>query len=134
MDRKRKGTLNRALVGVILLGGMLVAGLVCAASLSRHHSAMAADLEEAAWAALSEDWDTAQTLATTTRQKWRKSQSLITTVADHRPMDEIQALLDWLPVYLARRDPGEFAAVCAELSSRLSTLAQSHQLNLQNLL
>ena len=133
MDRKRKGTLNRALVGAVLLCVLLAAGLACSLGLDRHHRALAADLEDAAWAALSENWDTARTLADATRQRWRGSWALVTTVADHRPMEEIQVLLDQLPIFLARRDAGEFAATCAELSARLSTLAQSHRLNLQNL-
>ena len=83
-------------------------------------------LEQAAEAALSEDWETAEALAEQTGVRWVQHRKRAAAFADHEPMEEIDALFAQLEVYRSAQDAVSFAAVCKLLSCQLQALGDAH--------
>lgn len=134
MDRKRRPKLSRELIGAGLLLGLLIFGLGCSFAMPRSHARLARQLDDAGWAALSEDWNTALTLSADAREDWNRRWKAVAAVADHSPMEEIDTLFRQLSVYGALRTGEDFASICAALSARVAAMGDSHKLSWWNLL
>jgi len=134
MDRKRKPKLNRELIGFFLLAALLLSGLLSSFTMTRCSARLAGQLDDAAWAALSEDWDAAVSLSNAARTQWQAQWKLVAAVSDHSPMEEIDALFRQLSVYAALRESGDFAATCGSLSVHVTAMGDAHRLSWWNLM
>ena len=121
-------------IGVALLAVLLVAGLLAAAWMGQLHGESAAALEQAARAALEEDWHAALTLEDAAKRRWEKSRKATAALADHSPLENIGFLFAQLEVYGALRDQGAFAACCVELRMQLLALEDAHRAAWDNIL
>lgn len=134
MDRKRTPKLSRELIGFVLLAALLLSGLLSSFAMTRCHSDIARHLDDAAWAALSEDWDAAITQSTAARAQWQAQWKLVAALSDHSPMEEIDVLFRQLSVYAALRESGDFAATCGALSVHVTAMGDAHRLSWWNLM
>ena len=132
MDRKRKQLPGRELIGFILLGVLLVAGLAVSNLLRGQHEALSGQMEDAAWYALSADWDRAKQTTADAQARWQENWNLWAAFQDHSPMGEVDRGFSQLAVYVG--DPVQYAAACRELAQELQTLADTHRLSWWNLL
>lgn len=133
MDRKI-GTLNiRELTGFFLLTLLLLAGLISSWYMGRQHTAMAGQLEDCAWLALSGQWENARTAADEVKKHWEQNWSLRAALADQTPMEEIDALFAELTIYGAAGERTDFADTCAALASRVDAIGNAHRLSLWNI-
>ena len=130
----RKGSLIREVLGFVLLAVLLLAGLLSAWEMSTTHYSISRQVEEAAWFALAEDWEAARTAAAGAESRWQEHRNLSSLLADHTPMEQIDALFARVGLYSAARDTAEFAAACAELSRYVKAMGDAHRLSWQNLL
>lgn len=126
--------MRRLWLGVALLLLLFGIGLWAAATMDNIHQPIAALLDQAAEAALHEDWETAAALALDARGEWEDHWSMTAAVADHNPMDEIDGLFAQLPVFAREEEKADFAATCAQLSQLTQAMGNAHSLNWWNLL
>ena len=120
--------------------GLLILALLYAGSLLIHHSLrfihepISQDLEQAAHAALQEDWSTALNMARRASARWYQFHRFTAAFADHTPMDELDQLFAQLPVFAQERENPHFSATCLELSTLARAMAESQGLSWWNLL
>ena len=133
MDRKR-GMKLQNLAGPLLLLMLLLAGLLGSWQPGRQQEAVARQLEDCQWLALSGQWQQARQGAKQAETDWNSRQSLWQALDDHRPMEEIDALFGRLSAAAAAGEREEFAQNCAVLSRRIRTMAEGRQLRWWNVL
>lgn len=126
--------MKRFWVGVGLLGAMLILGIWTGQRMIRSPMPCAQDLEQAAAQAMAEDWTAAGALSDRARETWEQNRKFSASVANHRVMDEIDALFRELEIYRAREETAAYSAECMYLAERLRDLGNSFRLNLWNLL
>ncbi len=100
----------------------------------RIHKPIAQDLEDAAQAALAEDWDRANALFSRAERSWEKRHGLTASLADHSPMDEVDMLFAELKVFAQEQETVHFAATCRSAAQMAQAMAQAHTLTWWNLL
>ncbi len=126
--------MKRLWIGISILALLLVCSYLIHASMAHIHTPIAQTLEQAANAALKEDWATAEQLAHTAAARWSRYHRFTAAFADHTPMDELDGLFAQLPVYAQQRENPHFSATCKQLSFLAAAMAESHRLSWWNLL
>lgn len=126
--------MKRLWIGLSILALLLTGSFLIHAALARIHNPIAADLEQAAAAALNEDWATALDLAQHATVRWEKFHHFTAAFADHTPMDELDGLFRELKIYAGMRENPHFSATCTHLSFLATSIAESHRLSWWNLL
>ena len=129
----RKGRIGRESIGLGLLVVLLFLGLYTSWDMGRTHDAISRQLEDAAWFALSEDWEKARTAAAAAESSWQAHRDLSLLLADHTPMEEIDSLFARIGICSAARDSKEFSIHCAEASRKVQAMGDAHHLSWQNL-
>ena len=126
--------MKRIWIGIILLTILLMAGFWISGFMTQAHKPVAQDIRRAGNLALADQWDSAQILVQQSQAQWKKKWPVTAAIADHEPMDEIDALFAQLDTYAAARDGIGYSAVCAHLSSLLDAISHSHRLTWWNLM
>ena len=126
--------MKRIWIGIILLVVLLGAGFWISGFMGQAHLPVARDLRRAGELALEEQWGPAQAFAKRGKDQWEEKWPMIAAIADHEPMDEIDALFSQLEVYAEAREAVPYSTACAHLASLLEALSQSHSLNWWNLM
>jgi hypothetical protein len=91
-------------------------------------------LRQAAEKALADDLDGAIPLGTAAKKRWEQRWFFTAAIADHGPMDEVDALFAEMEIYAATGEAPHFAACCRELSQRLEAMADAHRFSWWNVL
>ena len=126
--------MRRIWIGIILLGVLLAGGLWISDFMAQNHSPMAQDLHRAGELAEMDQWELAQAYARRAQDRWEEKWPVTASVADHEPMDEIDALFAQLEIFSQSRDATAYRAVCAHLGSLLEAISQSHSITWWNLM
>ena len=126
--------MKRIWIGVILLSVLLVTGFWLSGFMKEAHLPVAQDLRRAGELALEEQWERAEAYASRGQALWKKKWPVTAAIADHEPMDEIDALFAQLEVYAEARDQVAYTGLCAHLASLLDAISQSHRLKWWNLM
>jgi len=130
----RQGRIGRETAGAVLLAALLLLGLLTAWDMESTHRQVARQLEDAAWFALTEDWEKARTAASGAENDWEVHRDLFSLLADHTPMEEIDSLFARLDICSAAGNYGDFAIFCAEAARKVEAMGEAHRLTWQNLL
>ena len=126
--------MKRIWIGIVLLLVLLMAGIGISAFMEESHLPIARDVRHAGALAMESQWGPAQAYANRGLKQWEKKWPVTAAIADHEPMDEIDALFAQLKVYAAAKDAPAYTAACACLASQLEALSQSHSFNWWNLM
>ena len=126
--------MKRIWIGIVLLAVLLAAGFWLSGFMKEAHLPAAQDLQRAGELALEEQWGPAQAFAKRGQDLWKKKWPVTAAIADHEPMDEIDALFAQLKTYGKTRDPEPYSAVCDHLGSLLEALSQGHRCKWWNLM
>ena len=126
--------MKRLWLGVALLTALLALSLAAQAATSRIHDPIAKDLEQAADAALAEDWEQADRLYSQARELWQRCHRATAAIADHSPMDELDMLFAELRVFAREREAVHFAATCRSAAQMAQAMAQAHSFSWWNFL
>ncbi len=126
--------MKRLWLGVALLAVLLAASIAAQAVTGRIHEPIAKDLEQAADAALAEDWEQANLSYRRARDAWQRCHGATASVADHSPMDELDMLFAELQVFAREREAVHFAATCRSAAQMAQAMAQAHSLTWWNFL
>lgn len=121
-------------LGVAILLLLLLSGVLTTAAFCRIHPPLQETLDSAAAAALEGDWTKATFFANTARSRWEKYRSLTAAVADHAPLEEMDAAFSVLETYAQLGWWGEFAALCTQLAQMADAMAESQAFVWWNLL
>ena len=124
----------RGWFGAVILLVFLGLGFVAADRMEKAHQPTEKLLKQAAEATLSGDFDKGVTLGMEAKRQWERHWNGTATVADHSPMDDVDALFAEMEVYAAAKEEPHFAACCLELSKRLKAMAEAHTFNWWNVL
>lgn len=131
---EKRDSLKRLWFGVGLLTVILVLGILLSGVMERSNKECSALLHRAADSALEENWETAGNFLETAKEKWQKNWAVIAALADHQPMDEIDALFAELETYALSRDAVNFGGTGTHLASLLDAMSRSHKFTLWNFL
>ena len=126
--------MKRIWIGIILLTVLLGAGFWTSNFMDRTHNPIAQDIRRAGNFALEERWSTAQACSKRGQARWEKKRPVTAAIADHEPMEEIDALFAQLDTYAKTEDEVAYSALCAHLASLLEAVSQSHSLTWWNLM
>lgn len=124
----------RGWFGLGILIVFLILGIGVTAAMNSAHNSTEALLVEAAEQTLNGSFDRAVTLGLEAKTQWEDHWNGTATVADHSPMDEVDALFAEMEIYAKAEEKPHFAAVCRELSRRISSFADAHRFSLWNIL
>ena len=120
--------MKRLYIGITILLFFLVAGILLTCSFRRIHAPLAQTLENASQAAMDGNWENALSLAESARGRWETYRNFTAAVADHEPLEEMDALFSQLTVYGKLRLHVEFADICAKLSQMAAAMEESQKL------
>ncbi len=126
--------MKRLWIGLILIALLLAGGYFIRTALLNIHASISDELEQAATAALQEDWPTALRLARYASGRWQQYHRFTAAFSDHSPMDEMDRLFSQLAAFAQQRENPHFSATCKELSVLARAFAESHRLSWWNLL
>lgn len=121
-------------VGIALLAALLGLSLWVMWFLTDIHEPIRQDLDDAAEAVLSGDWDRGRDLAAQAEAAWEQKRNLIAALSSHLAIEEIDSLFRQLSVYARSGDPIVYAAACRELACLTDAASEAHQLTWWNLL
>lgn len=126
--------MKRMWLGIGLLVLFLVIGLWGSYAMTRQHEPLADQLQRAADLAVAGDLPAALQLAEAAQKSWDSHWHATATLADHNPMDEIDAHFARLPVYAEMSHQADFAACCTQLAALISATAEAHTFSWWNIL
>ena len=124
----------RGWLGAGILAIFLLLGLVTGSLMENAHTSTAELLDSAAEKTLAGEFDTAVALSFSAKMRWEQQWNGTATVADHSPMDDVDALFSEMEVYARAGEEPHFAACCRELARRIHAVADAHQFNWRNVL
>lgn len=125
---------KRFYFGVGILALFLVLGLLTMKYMDKTNAGVVQTLEQAAQAAQAGDIARGRELADTARQRWKDGRRTVAAMADHKPMDEIDALFAQMEQYAVTGSEANFGACCARLAERIRSVADDHSLTWWNIL
>ena len=126
--------MKRGWLGVGILVVFLALGLVVSALASMAHQPTSAMLEQAAEKTLSGDFAGGVALGMQAQQRCQCQWNATASIADHSPMDEVDALFAEMEIYARTGEQPHFAACCKELAQRLVAIADAHKFSWWNIL
>ena len=124
----------RGWFGAGILALFLVLGFVVSGLISHSHMPTCALLEDAAEKTLAGDFDSATELGMAAKDRWKNSWNGTAVIADHSPMDDVDALFAEMEIYAKTGEEPHFAACCKELAQRLQAVADAHKFSWWNVL
>ena len=126
--------MKRLFLGIGILLTLFGGGTVICQALEGIHEPIAAYLQQATNAALSENWASAQDLLEHAAVRWEHFRHFIAAFSDHTPMDEVDGLFRELRIYGRLQEMPHFTALCAHIQECIQSFRESHQLSWWNLL
>lgn len=124
----------RGWLGVGILIVFLVLGLVTMRAMDKAHLPTGELLEQAAEKTLQGEFEQAIALGAEAKSRWERQWNGTATVADHSPMDDVDALFGEMEIYARTGEEPHFAACCQELARRVKAMATAHCFSWWNIL
>lgn len=126
--------MRRSWIGFFLLLVLLLLGLFATRKMQAIHEPIAVQLQQAAYWSSLEDWETAEAFFQRAEKNWKKSEQFRACLADHNPIEDIDAAFAMLEVYCAAEEETAFEGACRELARKVATVGEAHGLVWWNLL
>ena len=124
-----KGWLGAGLLAVFLIFGICLSVMADTACLPTEDL-----LKQAAEKTLSGDFVEGIALGKEAQSRWEGQWNAIAAIADHEPMDEVDALFAEMEVYATTGEQPHFAACCEALARRIHSFADAHRFSWWNVL
>ena len=126
--------MKRFLLGVAILGVFLGLGLWTGYAMEQLHVDISQTLEQAAAQVLDGQTEQGVSLARQAHTQWQDNWHMTAFLADHAPMDEIDALFAQALFYADTGNAEDFASHCTRLSMLVEAVGEAHALSWWNLL
>ena len=124
----------RGWIGAGILAVFLGLGLLVSGWMDQAHMPTEELLEQAAEKTLQGEFEQAVVLGKEAKSRWEKQWDGTATVADHSPMDDVDALFGEMEIYAQTGEEPHFAACCQELARRVQAVATAHRFSWWNIL
>ncbi len=125
--------MKRSWIGFALLLVLLIASILSTMAMTRIHAPIEADLQKAAEAAMEENWLQAHCFFREAEARWTKWEHVRACLADHNPVEEIDAAFEMLKVYYQAQEAVSFAGGCQDLARKTAAVGEAHEFVLWNL-
>lgn len=126
--------MGRGWLGIGILVLFLALGMVISSAADNAHLETAQLLAQAAEKAVGEEFEAGTALGLQAKARWERHWDLTASIADHSPMDEVDALFAEMEIYARTGEEPHFAACCKELSLRIEAVADAHRFSWWNIL
>ncbi len=126
--------MKRMYFGLGLLTVLLSVAILLTMVFVRLHDPLPEALERAQNAALAGDWEEAAAVTEKVHKQWKRFCHFTAAVADHEPMEEMDAMFARLEVLCRMHQADEFVSDCAELAKMAQAMTESQKLVWWNLL
>ena len=126
--------MKRGWFGAGILVVFLVLGFVVSFFINEAHLPTCQLLNQAAEKTLAGDFESAVPLGLEAKRRWEKQWDATAVVADHSPMDDVDALFSEMEIYAKAGEEPHFAACCLELAQRVQAVAEAHKFSWWNVL
>lgn len=126
--------MKRFYLGLGILTVFLAMGLWFGFQMEGLHEELSQTLDQAAQTALAGDTTDAMALAVSAQAQWEKAWPKIAALADHSPMDEIDALFSQTLAYARAGSTADFITHCSRLARLVAAVGEAHTLTWWNLL
>lgn len=126
--------MGRGWLGVAILAVFLVGGLLAAMCMDNAHLPTVDMLQQAAEYTVNGEFGKGVLLGMEAKDRWERGWNGTATLADHSPMDDVDALFGEMEVYAVTGEQPHFAACCAELAKRIKAVAEAHKFSWWNVL
>lgn len=126
--------MKRSWIGAGLLVFLLVCSLLSTWQMERRHTPMAEDMKQAASMAEAGQWDASENYANKAKRKWEDNWGFSAAMADHEPMERINALFSQLEVCGKARETVSYCMLCVQLEEELSAMGEAHRFVWWNLM
>ncbi len=124
----------RGWLGVGILVVFLIGGIVAATEMDNAHLPTVELLEQASEMTMNGAFGEGVLLGLEAKDRWERQWNGTAAMADHSPMDDVDALFGELEVYAITGEEPHFAACCAELAKRIKAVAEAHKFSWWNVL
>ena len=124
-----RGWLGAGILLVFLILGMVISGVMDSV-----HLPIGELLEQASQETLNGDFAHGIALGFQAKERWDRQWNGTATVADHKSMDDVDAMFAEMEIYAKTGESPHFAACCAELAQRLQAMAGAHKFSWWNVL
>lgn len=124
----------RGWLGIGILIAFLALGFVTAGAMDNAHLPTEKLLAQAAEKTLNGNFEEAVSLGLQAKSRWDRHWNGTATVADHAPMDDVDALFAEMEIFAKTGEEPHFASVCKELSRRIQAVAGAHRFSWWNIL
>ena len=126
--------MGRGWFGLAILIVFLILGFVTAGAMSNAHNPTQKLLAQAVEKTFNGDFQEAVALGMKAKSHWEDHWTGTATVADHSPMDDVDALFAEMEIYAKAQEKPHFAACCQELCQRIQAVAEAHRFSWWNIL
>lgn len=124
----------RGWLGAGILALFLVMGMIGASTMDKAHMHTEELLNQAVEKTLAGQFEQAVTLGMEAKSSWDSLWNVTAIMADHNPMDEVDALFAEMEIYAKTEEEPHFAACCEELVRRVQAVAGAHCFSWWNVL
>ena len=125
--------MKRLWIGIGFLAVILLIGTGITLAFEQLHKPLSDTLQQASEAAMAEDWEKASALTKSAKADWEKCREFTAAVADHEPLEEMDALFAQLEVLARQQETTDFAALSAQLARMAQAMADSQSISWWNL-
>lgn len=120
--------MKRSWMGLGLLLILLLGGIWVTKVMEHIHETVEGNLQQAAFHALKNEWDQAESAFRQAQSDWDKWEHFRACFADHNPVEEIDSSFDLLETYCITRENAAFAAECRRLARQTAAVGEAHGL------
>ena len=124
----------RGWLGAGFLAFFLLLSILISVAMDNAHLPNEKLLEQAAETALTGDFQEAVSKGMAAKTRWEQQWNGTATVADHSPMDTVDALFAEMEIYARTEEKPHFAACCQELAQQVGAVAEAHRFRWWNIL
>lgn len=125
--------MKRGWLGIGILVLFLFLGVTISIAMENTHLPTCNLLEQAVEKTEEGDFDRAVELGMQAKSRWESHWNGTAVVADHSPMDDVDALFAEMEIYGQTNEKPHFAASCKELAQRLAAVAEAHKFSWWNI-
>lgn len=119
--------MKRSWIGLGLLVVLLAVSLLVTFAMTRIHEPIEEQLLQAAECAMLGDWKNADLFYEGAKARWKQWERFRSCVADHTPIEEIDAAFASLTLYCRAREDLAFAAACSALARQIAAVGEAHE-------
>ena len=123
--------MKRVWIGAGILAVLLVAGLLAGFAMEGLDSG-AKKLERLGQLALEEQWEAAEDTLEAVEEDWEDRRWLLTALADHEVIEDMEASLAQLEAYIDQRDAAACHALSSALAKKMEAIGKANSLTLEN--